>query len=203
MLTRRFRFLEPTRPYRELRILSEIGNNPCASQRALASGAMLGPTMVNRYVSELERTGLIEVEGETNRTVRYRLSGAGAYRREELFFEASKEIVQFYGLAKREFQRRLREHHRGGARRVVLFGAAETAEIVCAAAEGTGLEIAGIVDNDPVKLGRRIGAVPVAAPAAILSFRPDTVLITSFGHADEIHEQIRSLESQGIRIVRV
>jgi DNA-binding MarR family transcriptional regulator len=200
MLTKRFQFIEPARPYRELQILSEIARNPRTSQRELAERAMIGPTMVNRYVAEMQRDGLVEVEGETNRTFRYRLTEAGRYRRDELFFQVSKEVVQFYGQAKQDFRRRLREHARRGVRRVVLFGAAETAELVYAAAEGTGLEIVGIVDNDPAKHGRRIGTVRVGAPDTVLEMNPDAVLISSFGHADEIHDQIRPLEGRGIRV---
>ena len=202
MLTRRFRFIEPTRPYRELRILSEISHCPTISQRALGEGALLGATMVNRYISEMQRSGLVEVRGNTNRSFRYGLTSAGEYRRDELFFQASKEIVQFYGLVKQEFQSRLQEHAREGARKVVLYGAAETAEIVLAASEATDLEVVGIVDSDPEKHGRRIGSLRVSAPEAIREMAPDTVLITSFGHADEIYEQISGLETEGIRISR-
>lgn len=203
MLTRRFHFIEPARPYRELQILSEIARDPAVSQRSMAECALLGPTMVNRYVGEMQRQGLVKAEGETNRTFRYRLTPQGSYRRDELFHLASKEVVQFYGLIKREFRRRLLEHAAAGSRRVVLFGAAETAEIAVAASKGAGLEIVGIVDSDPGKHGRRIGVVPVTAPDTVEGLFPDTVLITSFGHAEEIHEQIRFLEERGIRVTRI
>jgi DNA-binding MarR family transcriptional regulator len=203
MLTKKFSFIEPTRPYREFQILTEIARRSDVSQRELAERAMLGTTMVNRYITEMQQEGLVEVEGETNRTFRYRLTAAGRYRREELFFQVSKEVVQFYGLVKQEFHRRLRGHAREGVRRVVLFGAAETAELVYAAAEGTGLEIVGIVDSDGAKHGRRIGTIRVTAPDGIAALAPDAVLITSFGHADEIHGEIRHLEDRGIRVARV
>ncbi len=202
MLTRRFRFIEPTRPYRELRILSEISHCPTISQRALGEGALLGATMVNRYISEMQRSGLVEVRGNTNRSFRYGLTSEGECRRDELFSQASKEIVQVYGQVKREFQRRLQDHAREGARKVVLYGGAETAEIVLAASEATDLEVVGIVDSDPEKHGCRIGSLRISAPEAIRELAPDTVLITSFGHTDEIYEKIRGLEAEGIRVAR-
>lgn len=203
MLTKRFQFFEPTRAYRELRLLTEVAAQPGASLRKLAEAAFLGPTMVHNYVLEMSAQGWIEVEGENNRSYRYRLTPQGAYHRDELFFQASKEVVQFYGRAKQEFHDRLRGHARSGNRRVVLFGAAETAELVCAAAEGTGLSIVGIVDNDPRKHGRSLGGIPIESPTAIVRHRPDAVIITSFGHSDEIQEQIAPLENQGIRIVLI
>ena len=86
---------------------------------------------------------------------------------------------------------------------MVLFGAAETAELVHAAAEGSGLQVVGIVDSDPSRQGRRIGALTVGSPDRIENLKADTVLITSFGHAEEIHRQIHHLEERGIRIARV
>lgn len=203
ILTRRFRFFEPTRAYREMTVLGQIAADPGASQRQLAARTLLGTTMLHNYISSLESGGLLEVSGDSNRSTSYALTPMGAYRRDELFFQASKEIVQFYGLAKREFHQRLTEHARAGSRRVVLFGAAETGEIAIAAAPETGLEIVGIVDSDPQKQGRMLGTLRISAPELIEAMRPDTVLICSFGHADEIHQQTRHLQDQGIRVVRV
>lgn len=202
MLSKEFRFIEPGRPYRELRILSEIGRKSAISQRALAQSALIGPTMVHRYVTQLSREGLIAIKGENNRSFRYRLTQSGAERRDELFHEVSKEAVQFYGLVKREFKERLRSHAASGATRVVLFGAAETAEIVLAAAQDSGLEVVGIVDSDPAKHGHKIGDLIVTSPAEIARMAPDTVVITSFGHTEEIHDLTRLID-QSIRIVRV
>ena len=41
MLTRDFQFIRPSREYRELSVLTEIGKNPRVSQRALARSERL------------------------------------------------------------------------------------------------------------------------------------------------------------------
>lgn len=200
MITRRFRFIKPSREYRELLLLTEIDRSSCVSQRSLSKAAHVSSTMVNTYVSELESRGLLEVNGTTNRSVRYRLTPLGQQTKNELFFLVSREIIQFYGVMKAEFSRRLREHHASGIRRVVLFGAAETAELVYNAAKETGIEVIGIVDNDPQKHGKKLGDLVIMPPSAIPLLRPEAVLITSFGHMDEIYEQNKRWEREGIAV---
>ena len=108
-----------------------------------------------------------------------------------------------YALMKQDFTARLKRLADEGVRRVVLFGAGETGELAIAAAADAGMQIAGIVDNDAAKQGRLIGSVTVGAPATIETLRPDAVVITSYGHGDEIEAQVRPMEAKGIRIVRV
>lgn len=203
MLARRFEFLAPTRELRELRILGEIARGDARSLRSLASRSLLGRTMVHKYVTEMQSSGLVHVESRTPRDFRYEITPEGSSRLDELLQRASREVVQLYGLMKAEFRHRLKEHARAGVRRVVLFGAAETAELVCAAAEGTSIEIVGIVDSDPGKQGRRLGRLEVTSPDRALESRPDTVLITSTGHRGEMYAQIRHVEQEGVRVVRI
>lgn len=203
MLTQALQFIRPTREYREMALLSEIGKNSASSQRALARVAMVSATMVNAYVDRLVERGDVEVTGETNRSYRYLLTSSGSTRRDEMLFQISREAVRFYGRMKEEFRRRLAEFEASGVRRVVLYGAAETAELVGAAARSTGVDVVGIVDADPQKQGQKVGDTVVSAPSSIRSLNPDAVIITSFGHADEIHRQVQPLEEQGIRILRL
>jgi len=203
MLTRSFQFIRPSREYRELAILTELGKGSQVSQRALARVAIVSPTMVNAYVDSLVASGLVEVTGETNRTYRYHVTPAGRFRRDELFFQVTREVIQFYGRTKEEFVRRLEEHYVSGVRRVVLFGAAETAELVLMASRRNGLRVIGIVDNDPAKHGQKLGDVVITSPDTIEASRPDAVIITSFGHMEEIFEQVKHLEGGGIRILRL
>jgi predicted transcriptional regulator len=203
MLQRKYRFIKPSREYRELSILTGIVADPFASQRALAREASISLAVLNEYLDDLVSRGLVEIEGASPRSYRYRLTPLGVQRRNELFFDVSREIIQFYGHMKSEFRRRLEEHRERGIRRVVLFGAAETGELVCTASRETSIEVVGIVDNDPAKQGRVLCGLTVAPPRDIPAMKPDAVLITSFGHMDEIHAQLKPMEERGLRIVRL
>jgi FlaA1/EpsC-like NDP-sugar epimerase len=113
----------------------------------------------------------------------------------------SLEIARFYSIAKRQVEKRLQELHQQGLERVVLFGAAETGELVYSAAKGTNLQIVGWVDNDLAKHTIRFGEMPVTCPALIESYRPDAVLIASSGKTQEIRFQLQELSKKGITVV--
>lgn len=202
MIDRHFDFIAPRRALRELAILGEVASGEAVSLRGLAARTGLGRTMTHEYIGRMQAEGLLCFEMQKARR-RYRLTEQGARRLDALVFGASREVVQLYGIVKREFRSRLRRLARDGARRVVLCGAAETAELVHAAAEGSGLEIVGIVDSDPEKQGRGIGALRVGAPEALPGLAPDLALITSHGHAGEIQSQVRRLVNGSVRIARI
>lgn len=200
MIAKELRFIRPTRQLRELQIMSEIEQNERISQRGLAKKTLVTSTMINNYITEMVSNGLLEVEGDTNRSFRYQLTDIGRSRKRELFFMASREIVQFYGLIKHEFRKRIEALMAEGIKRVVLFGGAETGELVCIAARETALQVLCAVDNDPAKWGRKLADVEIRNPKVIREIKPDAVLVTSFGYAEEIFENIKSLENEGIKV---
>jgi DNA-binding PadR family transcriptional regulator len=85
--------------------------------------------MVNAYVDDLVGRGLLDVTGDTNRTYRYTLTPAGEARRDEIFFEISREIFQLYGRVREEMRLRLQERSAGApvekelSRQLALSGA--------------------------------------------------------------------------------
>ena len=109
MLTQSLNHIKPSREYREMEVLADIGRNERVSQRSLARAAGVSATMVNAYVDDLVGRGLLEVTGETNRSYRYRLTPAGEARRDEIFFQVSREVFQLYARLREEMRRRLQE----------------------------------------------------------------------------------------------
>jgi predicted transcriptional regulator len=203
MIAAALRFMRPSRELREFYILRAVENNPSASQRHIAREARVSSTMVNNYLGEMVSREWIDIAGETNRSYEYRITDQGRRRKSDLLFQISKEVVRMYAMMKQDFAGRMRRLASEGVRRVVLFGASETGELALAASAEAGLQIVGIVDNDPLKHGKSVGSLQVEPPAAIAARRPDAVLIASHGHADEMEQQVRPLESQGIRIARI
>ena len=87
-------FIRPTREFRELAVLLEIGEDPRASQRSLARAAGVSATMINAYVDGLVGRGLLQVTGETNRTYRYFLTSEGRKRSEGLRRRLLAEVAR-------------------------------------------------------------------------------------------------------------
>ncbi len=199
----RAEFLAPARKLRELWILMALGHDERASQHRLAKRVGLSPARVNEYLRDLEERGWIAREGETNRTIRYRLTDVGRAERSQAYLAFCGEMVRLYGQTKLPFRAALEALAENGLKRLVLFGAAETCEMVSAAARGLDVLVAGVVDGDPSRVGTWVGGHLVEDPAAIVGLEPDAVLITSFGAPNAIYESIRGLEGHGIAVRRL
>jgi len=143
------------------------------------------------------------VTGKTNRTKIYHLTLEGREELTSSLLSYSSEIIQLYSGAKREVGERLHRMYDEGIRTVVLFGAAETAEVVLAAMKQTQLTAKGVVDSDPDKQGSIFYGLPVESPDKLAQIAADAVLITSFGRQEEIHRFVQGLVGEGMQVVKL
>ncbi len=194
------KFISPTKAFRLLSVLFSIYKAPDASQHKIAVNSNLSSSMVNNYIKWLKQDGFIHVVGKTNRTQQYHLSESGRVMLRKSLLDYSAEIVRLYGTVKDEIANILNDFYNEGIRTIVLFGVAETAEIVYAAAKRTALVIIGVVDSDDAKQGRIFNGLKIRSPEDIGEIRPDAVVITSFGRQEEIYHQVRALAGDEIKI---
>jgi len=194
------KFFKHSPLFKRLLILTAIEKNPHISQNILAEEIGLTSSMVNNYIRELSKKGMISIKGNTNRTMNYNLTPKGLEEKMSLLIAYTLETTGLYQDAKKEFAQKLKKIYEEGIHNVVLFGAGETAEILYSASKSLDLEIIGIVDNDPDKQGTLFGNLIIRPPDFIERINPDGVIIASVGRQDEIYEQITSLTAKGISI---
>lgn len=185
---------------RELYFLLVLGETQNVSQHKLARKIGVSSAMANNYMQHLVRQGLVTASGPTNRSMKYTVTADGSERLAGLLRVYSKEIARLYSIAKCEVEKRLQELYGKGFKTVVLFGAAETGELIYNAARATPMRIVGWVDNDVAKHRLHFGDLHITAPETIESFRPDGVLIASSGRTDDIQRQLSHLSSKGIQV---
>lgn len=201
MVNTALRFFRPTTAMRELFVLLSLDGTQTISQHELARRVGLSSSMAHNYMADLVCQELVAVSGLTNRSMTYRVTPKGRARLAELLRGYAKEIARLYSIAKVETEKRLQELYAQGLKSLVLFGAAETGELVYHAAKTTPVRIVGWVDNDATKHRLRFGRLRVCPPETIESYRPDGVLIASSGDTEDIYRQIRHLPAKGIPIV--
>jgi len=194
-------FFHPTKIMRELFVLLCLDEAENVSQHELARRIGVSSSMANNYMKQLVGQGMVTISGHTNRTMKYAVTRKGNGRLTGLMSIYSREIARLYSIAKQEVEKRLLQLHRQGIKTVVLFGAAETGELVYGAAKNTPLRIVGWVDSDKAKQQLRFGEIRVSSPERIESFRPNAVLIASSGKAEEIRRQLGHLPQKGIAVV--
>jgi DNA-binding MarR family transcriptional regulator len=194
------KFLRPTKIMRELFVLLSLEETQKLSQHQLARKIGVSSSMAHNYMKTLMDQGLVTASGQTNRCMRYAVTSRGNDRKALLMSGYSKEIARLYSIAKQEVEHRLRELFAQGLKTVVLFGAAETGELVLSASKTTPMRIVGWVDNDVTKHGKRFGEHQISSPDLIETVRPDGVVIASSGKTEEIHHQLRHLAEKGITV---
>lgn len=186
--------------FKRLLILTAIEESPHISQNNLAKEAGLTSSMINNYIRELSKKGMINIKGNTNRTMSYNITPKGLKEKMSLLIAYTLETTGLYQDAKQEFAQKLQKIYEEGIHNVVLFGAGETAEILYNASKSLDIEIIGIVDNDSNKQGKLFGNLVIQPPEFIERIGPDGVIIASIARQDEIYAQIHPLTAKGISI---
>lgn len=197
------KYLTPTKHCRRLSVLLTVHNKPQVSQHQIAKKTNLSSSMVNNYIKCFKEEGVITVSGNTNRTQSYHLTASGKNELRESLLAYSSEIVQLYSAVKEEITQILGDFFEEGIRTLVLFGVAETAEVVYAAIKESALVVIGVIDSDPEKQGKPFNGLIVQEPERLEQINPDAVVITSFGKQEEIHERIRQLVGDKIRVKKL
>jgi len=196
-------FLQPTPSLRELQILLEIDKNKKVSQNSISEAVGIAPSMVNNYLKDFVEHELVLMEGKTHRKVNYFLTEKGAARRIQLLSKYMVEAVKLYKNAKFEISERLKAIRKEGIRRVVFYGAGETAEIAYTASEEIGFDVLAIVDSDVNRQGANFIGKTILPPSRIRIIKPEAVIITSLGYTDEIYTSIQHLEGENIKIRKI
>lgn len=196
-------YFSPNKALRKLALLLAIYEKPSSSQHAIGRLVHLSSSMVNNYIKLFKREGLVKVLGDTNRTQSYHLTGEGVKSLRQSLLTYSAEIVQMYGSVKREIATILGSFYDEGVRTVVLFGAAETAEVVHAALKDTDLVMIGVVDSDRSKHGKPFNGLIIQSPDKLLKIMPDAIIITSFGRQEEIYNSVQNVVGDRIKIKRL
>jgi DNA-binding MarR family transcriptional regulator len=197
------KYLLPTKEFRCLSVLFAINESSDNSQSAIGDMTNLSSSMVNNYIKNFKHEGLITVTGNTNRTQSYFLTEKGRNILTCSLLGYSAEIVQLYSAVKNEMISILNVIYEEGIRTVVLFGAAETAEIVHAAIKDTDLVVIGVVDNSKEKHGKLFNGLMIRKPGEIMKIKPDGVIITSFARQEEIYAYLKNLVQDKIKIKRL
>lgn len=183
-----------------LTILESIENNPRVSQASLATKVGISAAMANSYIKDMLGRGLIQMTGNNRRKIQYFLTPEGRKLFSEMLRSYSTEVIQLYGAAKKSIEEKLKRFLREGISRVALFGAAETCEVVLAAAEKLPLAVVAVVDNDKSKHYKCLGAMSISPPEALDSIEFDAVIITSFAQQDAILKDVSHLAKRGVKI---
>jgi len=114
--------------------------------------------------------------------------------------EIEKAVTGIYSV---DFESVLRKLSIKGEKNIVLYGAGDTARIAFDVANSLGLNILAFADSNREKWGKRFLDHVIISPEEIVSAKPQAVAITSYGYQEEIYEDIKHLNQEGIEVVKL
>ena len=198
------KYLKPSKQTRVLAILDSLSSDSGMSQFELGRRLNLSGAMVNQYLKKLQQDRMVEFCPVNGKSYRYVLTGEGEEFRRRLFSDYSCETIQLYTNVKNFLLSKLSPLVAQKLRRVALFGASETCEVVLSAIRDTPLQVLMLLDNNPSKHGEIFHGHVICAPGVLEQVDCEAVVITSFGKQSEIYEQLKPLsEEKGFIIVRL
>ncbi|MGL1862907.1 MAG: winged helix-turn-helix domain-containing protein [Pseudodesulfovibrio sp.] len=196
-------YLKPSKSSRVLAILEALTRDSSLSQFELGKQLNLSGAMVNQYLKQLQKGGLVEFVPVNGKSYNYSLTEEGQQSRREMFSDYSSETVRLYTTIKDFVLDQLGGLEKEGKMKLVLFGASETCEVALSALRESNFQIMALLDNDTSKQGQIFNGHVVSAPHVLEQVDCDAVVITSFGRQTEIYEQLKPYsEKRGFKIVR-
>lgn len=197
-------FVRPSTEYRTLAILEALAETPHLSQSGLGERTGMSGAMVNSYLKDLRGKNCVEARPVNARNYEYLLTDAGERLRRDLFSAYCAEVVRSYTAVKTLVRRKLQVLEERGQKRLVLFGASETCEIALSTLRHMDCTVLALLDNDPDKHSQQLAGHTIFPPHVLETLTCDAIVITSFGQADDIFQQIQPLaESRHIPVVKL
>ena len=167
---------------RDLEILTAIGEGRPLTQRALAQRLGVALGLTNLYVKRLAKKGLIKItefprKPHARKRLRYILTPKGLLEKSRLTYDYMSYSLGIYRRTRETLREALSHLPGAGAKRVVLYGVGEAAELAYVTLKELGLEPIAVFDREEggVFLGLPVRPIAHAAGADL-----DAVVIATF-----------------------
>jgi len=188
---------------RDLEILTAIEEGLPLTQRALAERLGVALGLANLYLKRLARKGCIKIvefpkKPAARKRLRYLLTPRGIAEKTRLTYEHMAYSLNLYRRARQTLRESLGRLADGGAKRVVLYGAGEAAEVAYLTLKELGLEPVGVFARSAT--GRFLG-FPVRALAELTAEEFDVVIVATFERPEPSLAELGQLGLAPDRIV--
>ena len=159
-------FFKPTILYKEYIILDMIEKNLNITQREISKTIGVAVSMVNQYLDDYEKKGLIKRKKHSSKTVEYFVTKKVMERRKLLNIWYLKSSHEVYLSAKDNIIKFLNQIIDKGFKKILLYGygAVEVAEIMLQVMNDDNqipLEVVTVIDDNKDRIGDRLVNLPI------------------------------------------
>ncbi len=187
---------------RELEILSAVGEGIPLTQRTLAQRLGVALGLTNLYLKRLAKKGFIKIvefprKPAARKRLRYLLTPRGMAEKTRLTYEHMTYSLNLYRRARQRLRESLGRLSESGAKRIVLYGTGEAAELAYLTLKELGREPVAVFAHRAD--GQFLG-FPVRALAELGAEEFDVVIIATFEGPEEL---LLELERRGVTRERI
>lgn len=190
-------FFKPTILYKEYMVLDLIEKNPKITQREMSKLIGVAVSMINDYVEEFEKKGLIKKKKYSTKTVEYLITKKGTEKKKVLNIGYLNSTKNLYFQAKENFEKFLAQVKDKGFNKILLYGAGEVAEMLLhtiMTSKTNEVHVLAVIDDDPNKIGSKIGNYVIIPKESIRDFDHDGILVSTYNRKDEIKAKLLKID---------
>ena len=198
-------FFKPTVLYKEFLILDLIEKDQNITQRQMAEALGVAVSMVNQYLDNYEKEGLIKRKRHSTKTVEYFVTKKGTERRKLLNIWYLKSSHEVYLSAKDNIIKFLSQIIDRGFKKILLYGAGEVAEIMLQVMNDDNqipLEVVAVIDDNYDRILDKLVNHPIIALNQIDQYNHDGIMISSYKHHETIYNNLLRIDYPKKQIIQ-
>ena len=181
-----------------LQLMTEIDRNGDHSQRELSRRLNISLGLVNTFLKRLVNKGYFKVKTMPRNRVKYFLTPEGLARKSRLSVEYLRFSVNFYRDIKSLLLKKFKEMERNQVRSILFLGAGEVAELAYLYLQLTGIQLAGIIDDE--RVDQSFFGTPITDLDRVEEPDWDMILLTRL---DRTEQDIRALLERWVTVDRI
>jgi DNA-binding MarR family transcriptional regulator len=159
---------------RDLQLLQEVERNSAVTQRSLAQTLGVAVGLTNLYLKRLVRKGHIKITTIPRNRLKYLLTPRGVAEKSRLTYLYMQYSLSYYRKMRQRLQQVFSDLTKAGAKRIVIFGTGELAELAYLTLCEMDLTLVGFVDGQPE---RTFLSFPLWPTDALAHWDFDAILI--------------------------
>nr|MBI3612708.1 winged helix-turn-helix transcriptional regulator [Nitrospirota bacterium] len=172
---------------RALQLLNEVERDAAVTQRSLAKTLGVALGLTNLYLKRLARKGHIKITTIPRHRIKYLLTPHGMAEKTRLTYLYMQYSLSYYRGMRNRLKAVLTELAGAGAKRVVIYGTGELAELAYLTLREIDLTLVGFVEG---KEGRTFLSYPIWPVEALPKWEFDAVLIADLEGVAKIRARI-------------
>jgi hypothetical protein len=132
---------------RDLQLLSEVESNAAVTQRSLAKTLGVAVGLTNLYLKRLIRKGHIKITTIPRNRLKYLVTPRGMAEKSRLTYQYMQYSLSYYRKMRQRLQQVFLALSKEGAKRIVIYGTGELAELAYLTLCEMDLTLVGFVDG--------------------------------------------------------